>query len=290
MGIKVKKVFNCLVVLAIILSITESFSMTSDLSNLNLLYSRRVSIKYKSAGLNEPSGIVLTNDKDALWVVSDDKKCIFQVDLNGNLKSDARIEVEGTDLEGIALDDQGILYAVSEDKNTVIAIGNSQILRSRKIKDMKGYNPIAKFFDERDNKGLEGITSYKNSLFLLKEGPPGLLIKISSNLEEILSHRILDEKIGFEDNDIKGKKIDYSGICFYSASNQIFWIVSDRAKRIFLYDWGKEKVIKSFPLAYTKNGEAREIKKAEGITYNPDNKRLYIVSDEEARLYVFELR
>jgi uncharacterized protein YjiK len=264
--------------------------MTPDLSNLNLIYSKRVSIKYKSAGLNEPSGVVLTKDKDALWVVSDNKNCIFQADLKGNLNSDVTFEIEGIDLEGITLDEQGILYAVSEDKNTVIAIGNGQIIRSRKIKDMKGYSHIAKYFDKSENKGLEGITSYKGSLFLLKEGPPGLLINISNNLEKIVSHRILNEKKGFDDDDIKGKKIDYSGICFFSASNQIFWIVSDKAKRIFLYDWGQDKVIKSFPLAYSKNGKEREIRKAEGITYNPDDKRLYIVSDEEARLYMFELR
>jgi len=264
--------------------------MTPDLSNLNLIYSKRVSIKYKSAGLNEPSGVVLTMEEDALWVVSDNKNCIFQVDLNGKLKIDATIEIEGTDLEGIALDEQGILYTVSEDKNTVIAIGNGQIIRSQKIKDMKGYNHIAKYFDESVNKGLEGITSYKDSLFLLKEGPPGLLIKISNNLEKIISHRILDEKKGFDDDEIKARKIDYSGLCFYSTSNQIFWIVSDKSKRIFLYDWEKDKVIKSFPLAYSKNGKEREIEKAEGITYNPDNKRLYIVSDEEARLYVFDFK
>lgn len=199
--------------------------MTPDLSNLNLIYSKRVSIKYKSAGLNEPSGIVLTKDKDAFWVVSDNKNCIFQVDLNGKLQTDATIEIEGTDLEGIALDDHGILYAASEDKNAIIAISDGLTIKARKIKDMKGYGHIAKYFDESDNKGLEGITSYKDSLFLLKEGPPGLLIEISNNLEEIISHRILDKKNGFDDDNIKGKKIDYSGICFYSVSNQIFWIV-----------------------------------------------------------------
>ncbi len=264
--------------------------MTPDLSSLNLEYLKRVSIKYKSVGLNEPSGIVLTKDKDALWVVSDDKKCIFQVDLNGNLKSGATIEIEGTDLEGITLDDQGILYAVSERKNKIIAIDNGQIIKVRKIKSMKGYSHIAKYFEKHDNNGLEGITSYKNSLFLLKEAAPGILIEISNDLEAIKSHRFLEEKNGFDDDDIKGKKIDYSGICFYSSTGQIFLIVSDKAKRLFLYDWEKDKVIKSFPLAYTKKGKGREIKKAEGITYNPDNKRLYIVSDEEARLYVFELR
>ena len=285
-----KQVFICLITFSIILSITESFSMTPDLSNLNLLYSKRVSIKYKSVGLSEPSGIVLTKERDALLVVSDNKRCIFKIDLNGNLQTDATIEIEGTDLEGIALDDQGILYAVSEEKNAIIAISDGLAIKARKIKDMKGYSNIAKFFAESVNKGLEGITSYKDSLLLLKEGPPGILIEISNNLGEIISHRILDEKSGFTDDDIKGKKIDYSGICLYSVSDQIFWIVSDKAKRIFLYDWEKDKVIKSFPLAYTKNGKAREIKKAEGITYNPDNKHLYIVSDEEARLYVFELR
>ena len=286
----VKIICNCLIAFSIILSTTESFPMSPDISNLNLVYLNRVSIKHKSAGLNEPSGIVLTKDKDALWVVSDDKKCIFQIDLNGNLKSDATIEIDDTDLEGITMDDQGILYAVSEDNNKIIAISNGQIIKSRKIKNMQGYSHISKYFNKNDNKGSEGITSHKDSLFLLKEGPPGVLMEISKDLEVIKNHRLLDKKNGFNDDDIKGKKIDYSGICIYPSSSQIFWIVSDKAKRLFLYDWEKDKVIKSFPLAYTKNGEDREIKKAEGITYNPEDKRFYIVSDEEARLYVFELR
>ena len=62
------------------------------------------------------------------------------------------------------------------------------------------------------------------------------------------------------------------------------------AKRLFLYDLDQGQVIQSAALGYEKDGEFREIEKAEGVAVDAEHHRLYVVSDAEARLYVFDLR
>ena len=84
-------------------------------------------------------------------------------------------------------------------------------------------------------------------------------------------------------------EIDYSGLC-YDSERKAIWIVSDKARRLFLYDWGTDRVIDSAPLGYSVDGDFKEVEKVEGVAVDPAADRLYVVSDEEARLYVFDLR
>ena len=57
-----------------------------------------------------------------------------------------------------------------------------------------------------------------------------------------------------------------------------------------MYDWKANKVMQSARLGYGNKGKYREIEKAEGVAIDPDTHRLYVVSDKEARLYVFDIR
>ena len=86
-----------------------------------------------------------------------------------------------------------------------------------------------------------------------------------------------------------GDKLDFSGIV-YDQNRKHFWIVSDKGQRLFLYDWKQNQVIQSFTLGYGANGEYKEIKKAEGVAIDPDSNRLFVVSDKEARLYVYNIQ
>ena len=89
--------------------------------------------------------------------------------------------------------------------------------------------------------------------------------------------------------DVDPDDLDFSGLC-YDQRRDYFWIISDQGKRWFLYDWNSNQVIQSAKLSYQKKGKDREIKKAEGVAIAPHTQRLYIVSDEEVKLYVFEIR
>ena len=141
------------------------------------------------------------------------------------------------------------------------------------------------------DKGLEGITWNSNTgtFFVMKEAKPGLLIELCPDLLSIRDHRLLNEANGFIDREVAADSIDFSDLC-YDGSRDCFWIISDKARKLFMYDWNSNKVIQSCKLAYGKGGKYEQIEKAEGVVIDPDNHRLYVVSDEEARLYLFDLR
>ena len=200
-----------------------------------------------------------------------------------------------TGLEGITADpSDGALYVVREESNEIIKLDQDResVIEWRRLADMDGYGAVARFFaGEEENKGLEGIAWNQDSgtLFTLKEGEPGLLIEVAADLGTILDHRVLSGDNGFRDPGTEDHKIDYSGIC-YDPSRGLFWIVSDKAKRVFLYDLQADRVMQSAALGYARDGEYREVEKAEGVDYDPDTNRLYVVSDAEVRLYVFDVR
>ena len=261
----------------------------------SLAYVDRFDIWDEDAGLTEPSGLVLDPDGGSLWTVSDDTERVFKLALDGRVKRTQCFDVPFRGLEGITIEPTGrYLYAVHEDSNTVIEleIAAQRVNDARALARMTGYDAVARYFKGGgDNKGLEGIAWNEDTgtLFALKEGKPGLIIEVTANLEAILGHAVLDDRNGFLDPGAADHQVDYSGIC-YDPSRACFWIVSDKAKRVFLYDRAADRAVHSAPLSYAKGGATKEVEKAEGVAYDPRTGRLYVASDEEVRLYVFEVR
>lgn len=263
--------------------------------NFSLTYLARFNIENQEEGLSEPSGLALSHRKNALWVISDDTKKIFKVGLDGDLKKNDSFEILDKDLEGIVLDPIGAcLLTVKEDSNEIIKIqiDSQTVVDRQRLTSMAGYDAVAPYFANNGaNKGLEGITwnDATGTIFVMKEGGPGLLIEVSPDLKVIRSHQLLNEENGFRDTEVGAEKLDFSDLC-YDPHRDHFWIISDKAKRLFLYDWKANKVIQSAKLGYAINGTYREIEKAEGVAIHPGANRLYVVSDKEVRLYVFDIR
>lgn len=261
----------------------------------NLTYLKSFKIKNKKAGLTEPSGLSLSFDRNSLWTISDDTKKIFKLNLDGSLIKNCSFKISDKELEGIALDPTGnFLLTVKESSNEIIKIkiDTQDIIDRERLSEMSGYNNIAHFFSNSvANKGLEGITYHlgKQSIFVIKEGHPGLLIEVSADLKSILSHCVLNHDNGFIDDKLDSNDIDFSDIS-YDPNLDCFWIISDKARCLFLYDAKNNTVIQKTDLSYTKNGKYKEIKKAEGVAIDPNLNRLYVASDEEARLYIFDIR
>lgn len=261
--------------------------------DFSLTYLERFKIGDEDEGVEEPSGLALSHDREALWIVSDNHKKVFRMGLEGTLDKDASFKIGKEGLEGIATgSSENVLLAVREDGNEVleISIRDEEITVRRALADMAGYDAIAHHFEgSHANKGLEGVAfnAASGTVFVLKEGDPGLIIELDPSLKRILDHKHLGAASGFADDEKKSSKIDYSGIQHDEGSR--FWIVSDKAKRLFLYDWAADAVIQNIALGYSKDGEYREIDKAEGVAVNSDTNRLYVVSDKEARLYVFDI-
>lgn len=269
-------------------------SSTGKLS-ISLTYLERFKIKDKSLGLEEPSGLELSRDKTALWTVSDDTKKLFKLNLRGEIDKDESFKISDKGLEGIVLDPPGKFFlAVREEGNMIVKIDaeKRKIIERQPLAEVSGFDAIQGDFDGGGgNKGLEGIAWNRKTgtIFVMKEGQPGLLVELPTSLDEIRSLRSLNADNGFLDDDVSGKALDFSDIC-YDEQRDLFWIVSDQAQRLFAYDWEQDRVVQSFRLSYGHKGEFRQIEKAEGVAIDPEAQRLFVVSDEEARLYVFDVR
>ncbi len=269
--------------------------------SFSLIFLDRLDIEDKDEGLDEPSGLVLDLDGQGFWTVSDDTKAVFRLDLDGKIDSARSFAIEQDGLEGITIHPDGrTLFAVREDDNSILQLDGEHRTEVRRfrLQDMQGWETIASYFEDGGaNKGLEGIAwnGATDRPVVLKEGEPGMLIELSSDFDRILGHQVLDQAKGFVDPGVPhapgvpAEKVDFSDIC-YDRARQAYWIVSDKAKRVYLYDHKTDRVVHSAPLGYAKDGEYKEVKKAEGVSFDQETSRLFVVSDEEARLYVFAVR
>ena len=259
---------------------------------LELLHRHR--IRDPGLGLNEPSGLTLNGDGSALYTVSDDTKAIFRLDLKGRVSVSDSFFIGLDDLEGIAIrSDDSELLVVQEGSNSVVVVDlNTRRERSRcPLSAMTNYDTIAHHFpDPPDNNGLEGITvnTRNDHVVVVKEHQPGLLIELDSSLTTILSTRVLQPSQGFIHPELKAEKLDFSGLS-YDSSSDTLWIVSDKGRCLFQYDWARDTVLQRLDLTISTGDKPKRIRKPEGVAFDPDRNRLYVVSDRDGDLYVFRL-
>lgn len=265
---------------------------TTAAPSITLHYLTRYDLRDVHNDLREPSGLALVPGTNQLWTVSDDNRRLFAISTTGDYLEELSFPLDRKGLEGVALEPTlRYLFAVQEENNVILQIdlAAQEVFKQLRLKHMSGYDKVAPFFEGSDpNKGLEGIDWHttRGTLFMLKEGEPGLLLELSADLATIHTVRHLTTQNGFVDDDVAEQALDFSGL-FFDVVHDWFWIVSDRGQRLFLYDWEEDRVVQSLPLRYERNGKTHEIEKAEGVVYDAVAGRLYVVSDKEARLYVF---
>lgn len=261
----------------------------------SLTYLDRLNIEDKKAGLRDPSGLEIAKDGDGFWTVSDNTKKVFRLNRKGKIIKDQSFKLPKDELEGVALDPSGeTLLLVREKNNEVIRfdLASRKIVAERRLADMCGYDQVAYHFENSPkNKGHEGITCHpeNGAIFVVKEGKPGILIEISPDLSTIISHIVLGEHNGFRDPLIKERKLDFSGLC-YDMTDSAFWIISDQASRVFLFDHKADRVLHSEKLQYTKGSGTRRLKKAEGVAYDRHTDILYVVCESDATIYAYAVR
>ncbi len=250
-----------------------------------LVFKSASDIQDHSVGLTEPSGLTLSDGKQSLWTVSDSTSRIFQLKFNGYLEKGKSISDSYLrELEGVAISNDGKrLYLVKEDTSEIIEVSmaRKEISTRASLTNMIGYDGMRKNAPNHfvpglgDNKGLEGIVVHPDTgeIYVLKE--TGLLIKLSADLSAIL----LTFELDFAD--------DYSGICFQDAALNIVWIVSDKSKKIYLYDLDRASILKAFKL---KDGRGKTYSSAEGVAYDSDTRELFVVTDKGHTLYTYEVK
>ena len=209
----------------------------------------------KEIPVPEPSGIDLSYDERAFWIVSDQNSKVYLIDKWG--KEVKNFKVNGEGLEGITLINDSTLAVVLERTREVVILDTSGKELKRAALELEG----------ESNSGLEGITydPKEKKFYLLNEKNPRLLITLDKDLTELNRDTLKFSK-------------DVSEIFFDDVDNTL-WILSDESQRLFNTDLSGVP-IKEFKIRVTQ---------PEGITFNQTRTKLYIVSDKTENLYVFNL-
>ena len=102
------------------------------------------------------------------------------------------------------------------------------------------------------------------------------MIQISSDLKTILACKVLSFNTGG----------DYSDIA-YDSNRKKYWIVSDEAESVSLYDWSTGTTVQGSPFPLTYDG-------GEGVAYDPSTDQLYICTDngdnQNSYLYQYDVQ
>ncbi len=201
----------------------------------------------------EPSGLAINNAETVLYTVSDETNKMYKLTTTGVLLQ--TFDFEGNDLEGICNYTDGKLLLAEERTKNIIEL---TLTTGNYITHTMMYD------NEEGNAGIEGVTYNpitQNSYFL-NEKKPGKLFKINRDFNITDSY------------DLEFAS-DYSGI-FYEKNKDILWIVSDESQSI-----NKCTTEGLLIASYTIN-----VQKPEGIAITND--KIYVVSDSQEKLYVFQ--
>lgn len=212
--------------------------------------------------VKDPSGLALDVSGNFLWTVSDiEDGRVYKISFEGKIID--YLLYRGDDMEGIAMNPNDMtLWIVEERLMQIIQLDS--IGRVLQVVDVPKMNDI-------DNDGLEGISinPVNNHIFLLHEKNPRVFLELNSDMQIIR-----DVPINFNP---PYTLLDLSGL-FYDHVQEEFWIVSDESMRIVVTDFDLNP-IRTYVLGRSK---------FEGITVNSDIRRIYLVNDEEDRLYIYD--
>jgi len=204
----------------------------------------------------ETSDLCFGSTTDILYTVSDNTAKVYKISTKGRIL--AELQYTGNDLEGVCYVNNQFIYIAEERLREIIKL------------DLQGNTIEQKVIPvdiEEENNGLEGIAyaTFCNRFYIINEMNPGQLIETDNNLNVLNSY-----PLSFAD--------DYSGICVDNV-NQNLWIVSDLSATVNKCTMQGE-LIESFHIP---------VYNAEGIAYDAQNNKLYIISDADSRLYYFDL-
>lgn len=209
----------------------------------------------------DPSGLALDPDHLHLWSVNDNPGGgIYKIDMQGEIVS--HIAMDSNDLEGIIVDPRDSTLWVAEERlRELVNISREGEELNRVFLDIPGDNP---------NDGLEGITVNPNNNFfyVVNEQNPRLLIELNPEME-ITNQIEINFSGAFEISDL-------SAISYNNEENTL-WILSDRSAKIVVTSLSGEP--KRMYLTGINDGE--------GLAVWPEERLVFIASDEERELYIF---
>lgn len=202
--------------------------------------------------VSEPSGLAYCPKTNSLYMISDAHPEIYEMSLTGDIIR--TISISSYDMEGVVL---------SKNYDTIFVVeeGIYQVVKYLQDGTRAG---SFKFVTGPDIKhAIEGIAiDNEYNIYLINEKSPCRIVKLNCNGEEIWRKEIT-------------YTTDISEI-YYDKKTDCLWILSDESKAL---------------MKFTKDGVLLNkwdipINQAEGLAMTDEN--MYIVSDPEAKLYVFK--
>lgn len=231
------------------------FTCSCEKDNVDSTEEKITLIKEYNLTVPEPSGLSFSANKTSYYTVSDQTGNIYKLSITGALTQ--TIDIDGFDLEGIAISSKnGDIYVVEERNKNVIRLNAAGIELDRKTLNLELND---------DNSGLEGIAINDDNghFYVLVEKNPGYLVELDASMNIISQN-----ELSFAS--------DYSGI-FYDSNEKVLWIVSDESKTINKCTLDGKKT-----LSYSIN-----VSKAEGIVVNSTEKEITIVLDGADKMQVY---
>ncbi len=203
----------------------------------------------------ELSGLAFYNSHDKFVTISDNNSNIFIISNKGELLK--TLEFTGEDMEGVAYDSiTSSFFIVEEKRKEVIHLDSNGLELNRFPIDINNT-------DVRH--GPEGITFNpdNNHIYIVNEKSPSVLIEMT-----ITGEIIQETTLSFAE--------DYSSI-FYDHMDSTLWILSDESHTLTKCD------LLGNPYKTWNTG----IDKGEGLIVDSKNLMIYIVSDNNSRLYQY---
>lgn len=201
--------------------------------------------------MDEPSDLAFHDGK--LYAVSDRHSKIYLLDNDGDVRD--VIDVEGVDLEAIAIDADGRMWIADEHDDKVRRVNGDGVRQES----------IEVDFDGNNDSGIEGLAfDDDDDLYVANEKNPTRIVKV-------------DTKTGEEKNRASLAFADDLSALAFNPDDGHLYAMSDEEHKLWRLDSDFEKIT-SWKLP---------IDNPEGVAF--DGNTVYVVSDAEERLYIFEL-
>lgn len=203
--------------------------------------------------VTSPSSIAYNIERNSLYAVSEQNGYLYELSLSGFLLNS--VNLNATRPKGISFLSRDTLIIAEEGTGKLVKYTSSGVRLnafSLNVSTQNGY-------------GLNGVSYSKirDEYFAVTRQRPSLWLQISNSGAEI---KRLEVNFSSDLTDI-----------YYDSAEGVSWLLSSASHLLFKLD-NNGNVIKSWGLPVTY---------PEGITFDNQN-RMYIVSNYDAKLYVFE--
>ena len=244
----------------------------------------RASIEAKAIdGIEDDlSGLTYNAETNTLFSVSNGKPLIFEIDLDGNLLRE--IKVEGVrDMEGISHVDDNRYVVVDEYDQRIILVEIDANTRS--INTAGNLQISLGISATKNNKNFEGVSwdEKNHRLLVVKERNPASIIEITGFAENAINaNRLRVSQI--EPASFSRMKLrDFSSITYHNDSGNLL-LLSDESRMAVEFDEDGH-AISALALWRGFHGLKNNVPQAEGIAIGPEG-QIFIVSEPNL-FYVF---